>query len=67
MAWPRPVAARGDVHIGINLPGPPQLVRVPSSPVMFAPAGPANYFFYAGQYYVFTGGVWYIGSEHRGP
>ena len=67
MAWPRPVAARVDVQIGINLPGPPQLVPVPSSPVVYAPGGTANHCFYAGQYYVFTGGVWYTGPGYNGP
>lgn len=67
MAWPQLGAARVNVDIGINLPGAPQLVPVPSSPVLYAPAGPPNYFFFAGQYYVFTNGVWYVGRGYNGP
>jgi len=60
-------AAQVSVNIGINVPAPPQLVVVPASPVMYAPAVEANYFFYAGQYYVFTNGGWYVGPRHNGP
>jgi hypothetical protein len=60
-------AAQVSVSIGINLPAPPHLVVVPASPVMYAPAVAANYFFYGGQYYVFTNGGWYVGPRHNGP
>ncbi len=56
-----------NVNIGINLPAPPQLVAVPASPVFYAPALPANYFSYAGQYYVFANSVWHVGPRHNGP
>jgi hypothetical protein len=39
--------AQVSVSIGINLPAPPQLVPLPATPVMYAPAVGANYFFYA--------------------
>lgn len=55
------------VNIGINLPGPPALVVVPETPVMYAPSVGANYFFYGGQYFVFTSGAWYVGAGHNGP
>ncbi|HET8578917.1 MAG TPA: hypothetical protein VFO18_17605 [Methylomirabilota bacterium] len=55
------------VNIGINLPGPPRLVVVPGTPVLYAPSVHANYFFYSGQYYVFTNGVWYVGPRFNGP
>ena len=55
------------VHIGIDLPGPPELVPVPGTAVLYAPAVPANYFFYAGQYYAFEAGVWYVGPGYNGP
>jgi hypothetical protein len=55
------------VNIGIALPAPPQLVAVPATPVFYAPAVSANYFFYGGRYYVFTSGVWYASRGHNGP
>jgi hypothetical protein len=61
--------ARADVrvHIGINLPGPPALVAIPSSPVVYAPSVNANYFFYSGQYYVFANEAWHVGPGYNGP
>ena len=55
------------VNIGIDLPGPPELVPVPGTTVLYAPAVPGNYFFYAGQYYAFARGVWYAGPGYNGP
>ena len=63
----RPAQARVDVSIGINLPAPPALVAVPGTPVLYAPTLPANYFFYANQYWAFTDGVWYASSAYNGP
>ena len=60
-------AAQVSVNIGINVPAPPHLVVVPATPVMYAPAVEANYFFYGGKYYVFHEGAWFFGSAHRGP
>jgi len=62
-----PGRAGVSVSIGINLAAPPPLVAIPSSPVMYAPAAPANYFFYGGQYYVFTRDNWYLGPDFNGP
>jgi len=59
--------AQVSVSIGINLPGPPQLVAVPATPVMYAPGLAANYFYYGRQYFVFTNGVWYAGAGYNGP
>jgi hypothetical protein len=59
--------AQVSVDIGIHLGSPPQLVAVPSSPVMYAPAVTGNFFFYAGQYYVYRRGAWYAGPRHDGP
>jgi hypothetical protein len=56
-----------DVHIGINLPVPPRLVPVPSSPVLYAPSVRANFFQYGGQYYVYDNGGWYVGRGYNGP
>jgi len=64
---PAPAAARTDVHIGINLGAPPQLVVVPGTPVYYAPAVPYNYFFYGGQYYLFHQGAWLFAPTHNGP
>lgn len=59
--------AQVSVNIGINLPAPPQLVPVPATPVMYAPAVGANYFFYGADYYVFANGGWYVSRGHNGP
>ena len=61
------VQAHVGVDIGIHLPGPPSLVVIPQTPVAYAPAVPANLFFYGGQYYVFTHNVWYTGPTYHGP
>src|SRR5207247_8568101 len=54
-----PANAQVHVDIGISLPAPPQLVVVPGAPaVRYAPAAPANFFFYGGQYWVFHDGGW---------
>ncbi len=55
------------VNIGIDLPGPPALVPVPATPVMYAPGVSANYFSYGGQYYAFVGGVWHVSPGYNGP
>ncbi len=62
-------SARAQVHvsIGINLPGPPQWVVVPSLPVYYAPDAPANVFQYNGQCYAFVSGGWYVGPGYNGP
>ena len=65
-----PAVARGEVrvNIGINLPGPPQLVPVPAAPAIeYAPAVNGNYFFYDGEYYVFSNGAWYGSRGYNGP
>jgi hypothetical protein len=62
-----PSHASVSVNIGINVPAPPRLVIVPGTPVLYAPSVHANYFFYGGQYYVFTNGFWYVGPRHNGP
>lgn len=60
--------AWGQVHIDINLPGPPRLVPVPSSPaIAYAPGVNANYFSYGGEYYVFSDGAWYASRRYNGP
>ena len=64
-AYPSP--AQVSVNIGINLPAPPPLVIVPSSPVQYAPSLDANYFFYGGEYYVFDGTQWYSSPGYNGP
>jgi hypothetical protein len=67
MALADPAPARVSVSIGINLGAAPELVPVPGTPVMYGPAVPANYFSYAGQYYVFVNGVWYVSAGYNGP
>lgn len=63
-----PADAQVHVDIGIHLPAPPQLVIVPGLPaVHYAPAAPANFFFYGGQYWVFVNGAWHVSPRHDGP
>jgi len=64
---PNPGRAGVSVQIGIDFPALPKLVPVPGMPVMYAPNAPANYFFCAGRYYVFAGGVWYASPGYNGP
>jgi hypothetical protein len=59
--------AQVSVHIGINVPAYPQLVRVPNYPVYYAPALHENFFFYDGLYWVFEGDNWYASSWYNGP
>ena len=59
--------AEATVSFGVDLIAPPQLVVVPGTPVAYAPAVPANYFFYGGQYYVFSNGAWFASHGYRGP
>jgi hypothetical protein len=62
-----PSLAQVSVNIGINLPTPPPLVVIPSSPVQYAPSVEANYFFYGGEYFVFDGSHWYVSPAYNGP
>src|SRR5262245_36001927 len=62
-----PAATSMSVSIGINVPAYPQLVVVPGYPVYYAPALPANYFFYDGMYWVLVGDDWYMSSWYNGP
>ena len=64
---PLTAQAAVNVNIGIDLPGPPRLVAVPTSPVMYAPAVQSNYFFFDGRYWVFTHGAWYRARGFNGP
>ena len=54
-------------RVSINIQVQPQLVPVPGLPVYYAPALPHNYFSYGAQYYLFSGGVWYVAPTFRGP
>jgi len=63
-----PADAQVRVDIGIHLPAPPQLVIVPGvQAVQYAPAAPANVFFYSGQYWVFANDGWLVSRHHDGP
>lgn len=61
------VAAQVSVSIGFNVPAYPQLVRVPSYPVYYAPDLGENYFFYDGAYWVYQSDNWYASSWYNGP
>ena len=63
-----PADAQVHVDIGIHLPAPPQLVIVPGVPaVQYAPAAPANFFVYGGQYWAFVNDGWHVSRHHDGP
>ena len=73
-----PIPGVAQINIGINIgtppppppiviTAPPQLVVVPGTPVLYAPAVPYNYFFYGRQYYVFHEGAWFSAPAHHGP
>jgi hypothetical protein len=62
-----PGHAQLSVDLGFHFGSPPQFEQVPASPVQYAPAVGANLFSYDGQYFVFLGTTWYVGSGHNGP
>ena len=63
-----PVDAQVQIDIGINLPGPPQLVVIPEvREVRYVPSAPANLFFYDGQYWAFVNGGWHVSARFNGP
>src|SRR5687768_16332556 len=59
--------ATAGLNIDFNLITQPQLAIVPGTPVAYAPAVPANYFFYNGQYYLFADGGWFVAGGYNGP
>jgi hypothetical protein len=68
LAFVGPAHAQVHVDIGIHLPAPPPLVVVPTvASVQYAPSAPGNFFFYGGQYWVFTGGGWHVSRGFNGP
>jgi hypothetical protein len=62
-----PAGAQAGANLGMTFAAPPRLVRGPGSPVMYAPAAPANYFRYGRRYYVFSNNVWYTSRGFYGP
>jgi hypothetical protein len=63
-----PASAQVAVDIGINLPGPPQMVVVAEAPsVQYISSGDANLFFYGGQYWAYSNNGWYYSSGYNGP
>jgi len=55
------------LDLGIHFGFPPQFAPVPASPVFYAPAVSANLFSYNREFFIFVGGVWYVGPGHNGP
>jgi hypothetical protein len=55
------------VNLGIHLGSPPQFVRVPETPVFYAPAVGTNLFLYDGQFFAFRSGGWFVGPGYQGP
>ena len=63
-----PADAQVRVDIGINLPAPPHFVVVPGvSTVRYAPTAQGNFFFYGGQYWVYSPRGWHVSRRHDGP
>ena len=67
--------AFGGVDVGININigpppitvAPPNIVLVPQSQVYFAPAAPADVFFFSGYWWSPRGNQWYRSREYNGP
>ena len=59
--------AQVGISIGINMPSYPELVQVPGYPVYYDPQVDSNYFFYDGQYWVYTDDNWYASTWYNGP
>jgi hypothetical protein len=55
------------VSIGLQIPVYPELVQVPGEPVYYAPRLEANYFFFDGTYWVFSGERWFASARYDGP
>ena len=60
-------SALAQVSIGINISLFPDLVRVPSYPVYYAPRLGINFFFYDGLYWVYEDDRWYSSAWYNGP
>ncbi|MEO8299873.1 MAG: hypothetical protein ABI574_18925 [Burkholderiales bacterium] len=67
LAAPTPATAQASVSIGIHIGSYPNLVRVPSYPVYYAPGLPVNLFFYDGLYWLFANDRWYTSPWYDGP
>ena len=55
------------VSIGLDVPAYPELVQVPGYPVYYDPRASANYFYFDGQYWVFSDDRWYASDWYNGP
>jgi hypothetical protein len=55
------------LDIGIHFGALPSLTIVPGTPVYYAPAVDANFFFYDGMYWVLKDDNWYASSWYNGP
>ena len=62
-----PLARADDVSVDIHLGSYPRLVAVPGYPVYYDPYIRANYFFYDGLYWVYSGDNWYESHWYNGP
>lgn len=62
-----PSLANASVSIAIDVLQYPTLQRIPGYPVYYAPGMRANYFFYDGMYWVYTGDAWYASPWYDGP
>ncbi len=67
--------AVGGVNVGININigppsltvAPPSIVLVPQSQVYFAPAAPADVFYFSGYWWSPRGSQWYRSRDYSGP
>ncbi|MES1196695.1 MAG: hypothetical protein ABUL58_07110, partial [Steroidobacter sp.] len=55
------------INIGVSVPEYPNLVPVPGYPVYYDPDLDSNYFFYDGQYWVYSNDNWYSSDWYNGP
>jgi len=62
-----PALAQEYYDLDVNLPEYPDMQPIPDSPVYYAPAVDANYFYYDGQYWDYYNDGWYASAWYNGP
>lgn len=62
-----PASAQEYYDVDVDLPAYPEMEPIPDSPVYYAPAVDANYFYYDGLYWDFYSDGWYSSPWYNGP
>lgn len=62
-----PAFAQEYYDLDVDLPSYPEMQPIPESPVYYAPAVDANYFYYDGQYWDYFDDGWYSSPWYNGP